>query len=218
MTWLDSSSPKARFPHPKDRGRGRHRDDTRFLTASGHNGGRSELRELIRARSFRLGRFTLSSGAESDLYFNLKPTMMDPRGARLSAEAFLAATLEAGVEFVGGLEMGAVPIIAALAAVSDAEGTPVRTFFVRKAAKDHGTREVIEGLGPGETLAGKRVLIADDVATTGGSILKAIVEARAAGAVVESALVLVDREEGAEAFLAGHGVRLLSIFKAGEFR
>lgn len=188
------------------------------FTPSGDAGDRSELRELIRARSFRLGHFTLSSGAESDLYFNLKPTMMDARGARLSAEAFLAVTAETGAEFVGGLEMGAVPIIAALAAISDVEGRGVRTFFVRKAAKDHGTREVIEGLGPGESLAGARVLIADDVATTGGSILKAIVEARGAGAIVESALVLVDREEGAQAFLADHGVTLLSIFKASEFR
>ncbi len=182
------------------------------------HGGESELLELVRSRSFRLGRFTLSSGAESDLYFNLKPTMMDPRGAHLSARAFLTRILAEGVDYIGGLEMGAVPIIAGVAAISDADGMPVRTFFVRKEAKKHGTKDVIEGLGPGETLADKRVLIADDVATTGGSILKAIVEARAAGASVDVALVLVDREEGAEAFLQDHGVRLVSVFKASAFR
>ena len=186
--------------------------------ASSGFGDESELLELIRARSFRLGKFTLSSGAESDLYFNLKPTMMDPRGANLSARAFLARIVSERVDFVGGLEMGAVPIIAGVATLSDVEGTPVKTFFVRKEAKKHGTKDVIEGLGPTESLAGKRVLIADDVATTGGSILKAIEEARGAGATVDVAMVLVDREEGAERFLRDHGVRLVSVFKASEFR
>jgi orotate phosphoribosyltransferase len=114
--------------------------------------------------------------------------------------------------------MGAVPIIAAVAAISDADGTPVKTFFVRKQAKGHGTREVIEGLGPGESLEGRRVMIADDVATTGGSILKAVADARAAGATVQTALVLVDREEGAAERLAQEGVRLVSVFTGGQFR
>jgi len=190
----------------------------RHPSATGTHGDESELLELIRARSFRLGKFTLSSGAESDLYFNLKPTMMDPRGAHLSARAFLARISAERVDYVGGLEMGAVPIIAGVATLSDVEGSPTRTFFVRKEAKKYGTKDVIEGLGPQESLSGKRVLIADDVATTGGSIMKAIEEARGAGASVDVALVLVDREEGAEAFLHDHGVRLISVFKASEFR
>ena len=186
--------------------------------ASGADGGESELRDLIRARSFRFGKFRLSSGAESDLYFNLKPTMMNPRGAHLSARAFLARILPENVDFVGGPAMGAVPVIASVAAISDAAGAPVRTFFVRNEAKQHGTRDVIEGLGPGESLRGARVLIADDVATTGGSIMKGVDAARDAGAIVEVALVLVDREEGAEQALREKGVRLLSVFKGGEFR
>jgi orotate phosphoribosyltransferase len=184
----------------------------------GSSGDESELFRLVRDRSFRLGTFTLSSGVESDLYFNLKPTMMDPRGANLAARAFLARIAAETVDYIGGLEMGAVPIIAGVAAISDVVGTPIRTFFVRKEAKKHGTMDVIEGLGPGETLSGKRVLIADDVATTGGSILKAVEQARNAGALVDVALVLVDREEGAEAFLARHDLRLVSVFKASEFR
>ena len=172
----------------------------------------SELLELIRARSVRTGRFTLASGRESDLYVNLKPTMMDPRGAHLCALARLARVPE-GTDNVGGIEMGAVPVIAALAAVSDIEGRPVKTFFVRKAAKDHGTRELVEGLGPGESLAGKKVLVTDDVATTGGSILQALAAARAAGAVVEDALVIIDRQEGGTEALAAQGVRLRSVFK-----
>jgi orotate phosphoribosyltransferase len=187
-------------------------------TPRSDDSGEAELREIIRKRSFRLGKFTLASGRESDLYFNLKPTMMDPRGAHLSALAFLARVAPEKVEYVGGLEMGAVPVISALAAVSDARGAPVRTFFVRKEAKGHGTREVIEGLGPGESLEGKRVLVVDDVATTGGSVIKAIEAARGAGAIVDAALVIVDRQEGASEALAEQGVRLLSVFNAGEFR
>jgi orotate phosphoribosyltransferase len=190
----------------------------RHAGEAGAGGDESELRELIRARSFRLGRFTLVSGVVSDLYFNLKPTMMDPRGANLSARAFLARILPEQVDYVGGLEMGAVPIIASVAAISDANGAPVRTFFVRKEAKQHGTRDVIEGLGPDESLKGARVLIADDVATTGGSILKAVETARGAGATVDVAMVLVDREEGAQEALAAQGIRLVSVFKGREFR
>jgi len=177
----------------------------------------AELFELVRSRSFRSGKFTLSSGLESNLYFNLKPTMMFPRGAYLAARAFLDVIYEEGAALVGGLEMGAVPLIGALAALGEAEGRPVGTFFVRKAPKAHGTRETIEGLGPGESLTGKPVMMLDDVATTGGSIMVAINAARAAGAEVDTALVLVDRGEGAEEFLAGQGVRLLSIFHGRKF-
>ena len=191
---------------------------TRQAGETDSDGGESELRELIRARSVRLGRFTLASGAVSDLYFNLKPTMMDPRGAHLAARAFLARILPEGVDYVGGLEMGAVPMIGSVAAISDADGSPVRTFFVRKEAKQHGTRDVVEGLGPDESLQGARVLIADDVATTGGSIMKAVEAARGAGARVDVALVLVDREEGAREALLQQGIRLLSVFKGDEFR
>ena len=161
-------------------------------------------------------RFTLASGRESDIYINLKPTMMDPRGARLSALALLAR-LPKDVDYVGGLEMGAVPVIAALAALSDAAGAPVKSFFVRKSAKDHGTREVIEGLAPGETLEGRRVTVIDDVATSGGSLLKTIEAARAAGARVEHALVLIDRKEGAAEALAAEGVSLGSVFTRADF-
>jgi orotate phosphoribosyltransferase len=179
--------------------------------------GEAELREIIRRRSIRLGKFTLASGRESDLYLNLKPTMMDPRGAHLAAKAFLAR-IPAGTDYVGGIAVGAIPVIAALAAVSDIEGKPVRTFFVRPTAKDHGTRELVEGLMGGESLEGKRVLVTDDVATTGGSVIQAIEAARAAGGVVEDALVIVDRQEGGAENLAKLGVKLHSVFVGDDFR
>ncbi len=183
----------------------------------GGSGGEPELFELIRTRSFRRGKFTLASGRESELYFNLKPTMMWPKGALLAARAFLDRIHAEGVEYVGGLEMGAVPLIGALAAVGEAEGRPVKTFFVRKAKKEYGAQQQVEGLAADESLEGKRVMVLDDVATTGGSIVKAIDAARASGAVVETALVVVDRDEGASEALAEHGVRLLSVFKGPEF-
>ncbi|HEY3777329.1 MAG TPA: orotate phosphoribosyltransferase [Rhizomicrobium sp.] len=178
---------------------------------------RRELFELIRRRSFRRGSFTLSSGRQSEMYFNLKPTMLDPRGAYLCAAAFLELLIEQQAQYAGGLEMGAVPTLGSLAALSAMQEQPVRTFFVRKTTKAHGTKELIEGLAPGETLAGARVLILDDVATTGQSILKAAHVAREAGAAVDCALVLVDREEGAREALAPDGLRLLSVFRGPEF-
>jgi orotate phosphoribosyltransferase len=177
----------------------------------------SRLLEVIRSRSFRRGHFRLSSGAESNFYFNLKPTMMSPEGAHLAARVLLARIWEEKAEYVGGLEMGAVPIIGAVAALSHAEGRPVRTFFVRKRQKEHGTMDVVEGLASDESLHGARVMIVDDVATSGGSILKAAEAARAAGAVVESALVIVDRQEGAAEALQKAGIRLLSVLRASDF-
>ncbi|MHB8527900.1 MAG: orotate phosphoribosyltransferase [Caulobacteraceae bacterium] len=184
---------------------------------TGDDPGYGELLDIIRARSFRRGRFTLTSGRESELYFNLKPTMMTPRGALLAARAMLDRAHEEGAEFAGGLAIGAVPSLGALAAVGEIEGRPIGTFFVRQKPMDHGAREVIEGLGPDETLDGRRVVVVDDVATTGGSMMLAIAAARQAGAVVQAALVIVDREEGAQDRLAEHGVRLTSIFRARQF-
>jgi orotate phosphoribosyltransferase len=176
-----------------------------------------ELFELIRRRSFRRGHYVLSSGRESEMYFNLKPTMLDPRGAWLSAMAFLKIIAAENIAYVGGLEMGAVPMLGSLAAISEMLGHPVPTFFVRKKPKTHGTQELIEGLGPDETLSGARVMIIDDVATTGNSALIAAQVAREAGAIVDCALVLVDRREGALEMLAKEGIRLLSVFRGPDF-
>jgi orotate phosphoribosyltransferase len=177
----------------------------------------ARLRELIRARSFATGDFTLASGRKSNLYFNLKPTMMLPEGAFLCAEAFLARISDEEADYVGGLEMGAVPIIAAMAALAFERGRRLRTFFVRKKAKEHGTRALIEGLTKDESLAGQRIVMAEDVTTSGGSVLQAIKAAREAGGEVRVALSLIDRQEGAREMLAGHGVMLRSVFTAADF-
>jgi orotate phosphoribosyltransferase len=177
----------------------------------------ARLKELIRTRSFATGDFTLASGRKSKLYFNLKPTMMLPEGAYLCAEAFLARISDAEADYVGGLEMGAVPIIAATAALAFERKRALRTFFVRKKAKEYGARALIEGLAKEESLAGKRIIMAEDVTTSGGSVLKAIEAAREAGGEVRIALSLIDRQEGAREMLAEHGVTLRSVFTAADF-
>ncbi len=142
---------------------------------------------------------------------------MLPEGAYLATRGLLALAKDAQPDFVGGLELGAVPILGAMAAMSYVAGNPIATFFVRKAPKDHGTRLGVEGLAPGETLSGRRVLVVDDVITTGGSTVKAIESARAEGAIVEEAISVLDREEGGFENLAALGVRLRSVLKASDF-
>ena len=180
-------------------------------------GEESELLELIRARSFRLGRFTLSSGAESDLYFNLKPTMLDPEGAALLAELTFEALKDDGLDYVGGLEMGAVPLAGAIAQLSWIKGQPIAAFFVRKKPKEHGARLAVEGLAKGESLQGKRVVIVEDVTTTGGSALKAVEAVRDAGGEVALVFTMVDRDEGATETFAQAGLPFRALYKAGEF-
>lgn len=178
---------------------------------------RGRLVAIVRERSFRTGKFTLASGRESTLYFNLKPTLMQPEGSYLAARGLLALAAETRPDYAGGLEMGAVPILGAIAALSHLAGRPVATFFVRKKPKDHGTRLAIEGLKDGETLAGKTVLMVDDVTTTGGSTVKAIEAARSEGAIIHAAVSLLDREEGAVENLAAIGVQLRSVLRAADF-
>lgn len=174
----------------------------------------ARLAALVRARSFAEGDFTLASGKKSRFYFNLKPTMMTGEGAWLCARAFLDALRPDEADLIGGLEMGAVPIVAATAALAQAEGRRLDAFFVRKQPKEHGTRATVEGLAPGETLEGRRIVIAEDVTTTGGSALKAIEAVRAAGGRADIVLTLLDREDGARELFAQHGVTLRAILTA----
>src|ERR1700749_130949 len=117
---------------------------------------RARLAEIIRRRSFGRGEVTLASGRKSDFYFILKPTMLDPEGATLLAELTYEALKDDGLDFIGGLEMGAVPLAGALAQISWIKGHPIAAFFVRKKPKEHGAKLAIEGLPKGETLDGKR--------------------------------------------------------------
>lgn len=178
---------------------------------------KAELLAIIKARSYRFGNFTLASGRESQHYFDLKPTMMHARGAYLCARTLLRLLEPLKVDYVAGLEMGAVPVIASLAALSVAQGRPVESFFVRKAPKTHGTTKVIEGLTQDESLAGKRVIIIDDVITTAGSSMKAVDAVRAAGGIIEHALCIVDRQEGGAENFKAAGITLHAVLKKEDF-
>jgi orotate phosphoribosyltransferase len=171
------------------------------------------LRELVRAYSLKRGDFVLSSGRTSTYLFQLRQTTLLPEGAELIGEIIVEYMKKHGIVCIGGLELGAVPIVSAVAAVSHLKGFPVDAFFVRKAPKSHGARETIDG----HLRDGAEVLMIDDVATTGGSILKAIEGMEGHGSYVRRALAVVDREEGAAQNLAAQGIKLAAIFKRSDF-
>src|SRR6267378_2925419 len=150
---------------------------------------RQELLEMLAHKSFCLGEFQLSSGSTSDYYIDCRVTTLDARGAQLVGEVFLAEIREQGWEAaaIGGLTMGADPIVAAVAVTS---GT-MHGFLVRKAEKQHGTGQRIEGFRE----KGAKVVIVDDVCTTGASTVQAIEAAREFGFEVVGVMCLVEREE-----------------------
>lgn len=189
---------------------------TASMTSSGTNT-RARLAEIIRTRSFGRGEITLASGRKSNFYFNLKPTMLDAEGASLLAELTLDALSDEKIDYVGGLEMGAVPIAGAIAQLSFMQGRPIQAFFVRKKPKEHGAKLTVEGLARGESLQGKRVVIVEDVTTTGGSALKAVEVVRDAGGEVVFVFTMVDREEGAAETFKQAGLPFRSLFRAAEF-
>jgi len=148
-----------------------------------------ELLEMLAHKSFRLGEFKLSSGGTSDYYIDCRTTTLDARGAQLTGQVFFDEIREQGWEAsaVGGLTMGADPIVVAISVTS---GT-MHGFLVRKAEKQHGTGRRIEGFCEN----GARVVIVDDVCTTGASTIEAIQVAREAGFEVVGAMCLVERQD-----------------------
>lgn len=173
-------------------------------------GAHAELVTLLRTHSFRRGQFTLASGRQSPYYVDARPTTMSARGLTLVGTLGLRAIRDAGwvPDLVGGLTLGADPVAYAIAAASDRDPPAVDGFTVRKEAKGHGTARRIEG----PFRPGARVVVVEDVITTGGSALKAIEAVEAEGGLVLGVLAVVDREEGGREALeaAGHGVAALA--------
>lgn len=175
---------------------------------------RATLRDLIKKHSFMQGEFTLASGRRSGYFFNLKPTMLHPRGAGLIAELVLRKLKEfPNVDAIGGLAIGAVPIVSVVCARSHELGRPVSGFYVRKTVKDHGTERQIEGFH----VSDKLVVLVEDVSTTGDSLLEAASAVRKAGGEVGDAITMVDRLEGAQDNLSEQGINLHPIFTLDEF-
>ena len=156
---------------------------------------KQELIKLIYQKSFKYSEtpaFKLVSGRMSRFYVNCKPTTLSARGMFLVGHLMFEAINDPDVIGIGGLTFGADPIAVATAFASELKGKPINAFSIRKTQKDHGIVKWIEG----DIKPGDRVVIIDDVATTGGSTVKAIERARSEGVDVVKAVILVDRQEG----------------------
>jgi len=147
------------------------------------------------------GEFTLASGRKSDHYFEGKRLTLYPEGAYLIGKEIFERLSNIDVDSIGGLVLGAFPIITAVALVSHEEGKPIPSFIVREQPKEHGTRKKIEG----HFIKGSKVAIVDDVITTGGSVLKAIKAVEEEGCEVVKVIVIVDRHEGGSELLRREG-------------
>ena len=155
---------------------------------------RDRLKTLLKENSLMFGDFTLVSGKKSKYYFDSKKTTLLPEGAYLTAPEILETLRDNEIEAdaIGGMTLGADPIVCPVAALSQLEGPPLRAFIVRKEAKDHGTG----GRSRATWSRDSRVVVVDDVVTTAGSTLRAIEAVEQGGHTVVAVICLVDREEG----------------------
>jgi orotate phosphoribosyltransferase len=151
----------------------------------------SELVALLAELSYKKGEFRLSSGRTSDFYVDVKQTVMTPAGSALIGRLLLERIEEAGLHSVGGMAVGAVPLITAALVEADRRGYELDGFFVRRQSKDHGTAVKLDGRFD----AAKPVALIEDVVTTGGSTIEAAEAVQAAGGQVALIVVIVDRQE-----------------------
>ncbi len=174
---------------------------------------KEKLRALLEKDALKRGEFVLSSGKKSNYYLDGRVITLTPEGAYLVGKIILEMIKDKAIDAVGGPTLGADPIVGAVAVLAHIQQVPLKTFIVRKATKEHGTQRQVEGP---QLKAKERVVLVDDVATTG----KSLVEAKAAldnlNVVVDSVIVIVDRSEGAVENLAKVGLKLEAIFKKEE--
>jgi orotate phosphoribosyltransferase len=177
---------------------------------------RAGLLELLRARAFERRRVLLASGRESDFFIDCKQAVLTAEGHALVGEVMLDALPELGsCVAVAGVELGGCPLASAVALTSFQRGDPLDAVYVRKDAKDHGSKRLLEG--DTRLPAGARVALLEDVVTTGGSTLKAASKLRDAGYVVAGVVALVDRLEGGREAIEAAGLRLVSLFTRDDF-
>jgi orotate phosphoribosyltransferase len=174
---------------------------------------RQALLQLVRDKALRFGNFTLASGKQASYYLDGKQVTLEAQGARLVAEGILdllGAELPAAV---GGMSIGADPITAAVVTMAGVRNLPLRGFLVRKEPKGHGTGRYIEG----PVQAGERVVIVEDVVTTGGSSLLAIERAEEFGLAVAGVIAIIDRMEGGAAAFESRGYPFQSLLTIRDF-
>ncbi len=171
---------------------------------------KQRLLELIINKSLKTGNFILASGASSNYLIDLKNTLLDPEGCNLVADLILEKLYKIkNLDAVGGLELGACPIVSSVCVKSFLAKQPINSFYVRKQKKDRGSNKLIEGY---EIKKGDNVVILEDVITKGGSVMAAINIVRQYGANVIGVLAIVDRLEGARANLEQEHITLDSLF------
>ena len=177
---------------------------------------KEELKTIIRELSYEEREVTLASGRRSNFYFDGKQTTLHSRGGLLVGRAFWEEVKQFGetIDGVGGLTLGADPIATATSIAAQLDGVNVHAFIIRKEPKGHGTGQWLEGrknLPPGS-----KVVIVEDVTTTGGSSMKAVERAKEEGLEVVGIVTLVDREEGAREAIEGAGQVLRTVFTKSE--
>ena len=168
------------------------------------------LQLALEKGALKYGDFTLTSGKKSTYYFDGRLLSLDPEGAYLISQSLLPVLRQAGAEAVGGLTLGADPIVAAIALASYINETPIPAFIVRKEAKSHGTGQGVEGA----LKAGSKVAIIDDTCTTGGSLFQAIEAAEGAGCTVVKVVAVLDRQEGGGEELRRRGYDFIALMEA----
>jgi orotate phosphoribosyltransferase len=166
---------------------------------------RDRLRDLFQQRALQFGDFTLASGKKSTYYVNSKKVLFHAEAITLLGELLYGVTKDLDFQAIGGLEVGAIPMAAAALTAFHRAGRSLEGFFVRKQAKGHGSQELLEG----QVAAGDRVVVIDDVLTTGGSVIQAIQAVEAKGATVLRVVCICDRLQGACEALAGYDFRPL---------
>jgi orotate phosphoribosyltransferase len=173
---------------------------------------RDRLRQMLLERSMRFGEFVLSSGATSNYYIDVRKTSLHPEGLRLISRLFYDMLEKENVTAIGGLTLGADPLVAGLMLYSAEKGRPLEGFLVRRTAKDHGLRGQVEG-----NLAGhKRVAILDDVITSGESAVIAAEAAESYKAEIVRVLAVVDRSQGAAQTFQQKNLPFTSLFAINE--
>lgn len=177
---------------------------------------RQRLKEILLEKSYRKGTFTLTSGKTSDFYIDGKQTTLSAEGAYLCGKLLFELIKKADhpIEAVGGMTLGADPIVTAVSIASFLENSAIPAFIVRKEAKGHGTGNYIEGLG--NMRQGSRVALVEDVVTTGGTLIKVIDRVKAAGFTIGLVVTLVERQEGGSETLAKAGYPLQALFTREE--
>lgn len=174
---------------------------------------RARLRDLIAERSLTRGQFKLASGGESNIFFDMKTTLLDPEGASLAGDLILDMIEDVEPQAIGGLVLGACPVVTAVCVKSAERGRPIPGFYVRKEPKGRGTNKLIEGnLEPGW-----RVVVVEDVTTEGNSALRAVRAVRDEGCAVAKVVTVVDRLQGARENLEKEGLELAPLFTRDDF-